>query len=95
MPNCAATDRPTSEEMSPFREVGLPYETDPAITRHLESSLMLVTALAPTVGYANAAKIAKKAHAEGTTLKDAALALGLVTAAQFDELVRPETMTHP
>ncbi|MBX3231247.1 MAG: class II fumarate hydratase [Labilithrix sp.] len=67
----------------------------PAIRRHLESSLMLVTALAPLVGYAAAAKIAKKAHADGTTLKEAALSLGLVTADQFDDLVRPETMTHP
>jgi len=67
----------------------------PVIARHVESSLMLVTVLAPVVGYANAAKIAKAAHAEGTTLKAAALKLGLVTAEQFDELVRPETMTHP
>ena len=58
-------------------------------------SLMLVTALAPRIGYDNAAKIARKAHAEGTTLKDAALALGLVTAEQFDAWVRPEDMTGP
>jgi fumarate hydratase class II len=65
------------------------------ITRHVESSLMLVTALSPLVGYANAAKIAKTAHAEGTTLREAALKLGLVTSEQFDEHVKPEEMTHP
>ena len=61
----------------------------------LKQSLMLVTALNPKVGYDNAAKIAKKAHAEGTTLKEAALALGLLTEAEFDELVRPEKMLGP
>lgn len=55
-------------------------------------SLMLVTALAPEIGYDNAAKIAKHAHAHGLTLKEAGLALGLVDAATFDRLVRPETM---
>ena len=50
----------------------------------LERSLMLVTALAPKIGYDNAAKIAKKAHAEGTTLRQAAVALGLLTAEKFD-----------
>ncbi|MFO0735624.1 MAG: class II fumarate hydratase [Labilithrix sp.] len=65
------------------------------IAKHVESSLMLVTALSPVVGYANAAKIAKTAHAENLTLKEAALKLGLVTAEQFDEHVKPEDMTHP
>jgi fumarate hydratase class II len=55
-------------------------------------SLMLVTALAPTIGYDNAAKVAKHAHHQGTTLREAALELGLVTPEQFDELVRAETM---
>ncbi|MFD1612849.1 class II fumarate hydratase [Sphingomonas tabacisoli] len=58
----------------------------------LERSLMLVTALAPEIGYDNAAKIAKHAHANGLTLKEAGLALGLVDAATFDRVVRPETM---
>jgi fumarate hydratase class II len=58
----------------------------------VERSLMLVTALAPEIGYDNAAKIAKHAHAEGLTLREAGLALGLVDAATFDRLVRPETM---
>lgn len=66
-----------------------------AIARHLERSLMLVTALAPTVGYDAAARIAKKAHAEGTTLREAAVALGLVTAEEFDARVRPEDMVGP
>jgi len=58
----------------------------------VERSLMLVTALAPEIGYDNAAKIAKHAHAEGLTLREAGLALGLVDEATFDRLVRPETM---
>ena len=58
----------------------------------LEKSLMLVTALNPHIGYENAAKIAKKAHKEGTTLREAALALELVTETQFNEWVRPEDM---
>ena len=62
------------------------------ITQLLEQSLMLVTALNPYIGYDNAAKIAKKAHKEGTTLKQAALASGLVTEAQFDEWVDPKKM---
>jgi len=62
------------------------------INKHLENSLMLVTALNTHIGYENAAKIAKKAHKENTTLREAAVALGLVTSAQFDEWVRPEKM---
>jgi fumarate hydratase class II len=58
----------------------------------LENSLMLVTALNPHIGYDKAAEIAKKAHREGTSLREAALALGHVTAEQFDEWVRPERM---
>ena len=65
------------------------------IRQHLDNSLMLVTALNPLIGYDNAAKVAKKAHTEGTTLREAALALDLLTAEQFDEAVRPESMTHP
>ena len=62
------------------------------ILNKLENSLMLVTALNPHIGYDNAAKIAKKAHTENTTLKAAALELELLTEAQFDEWVRPENM---
>ena len=61
----------------------------------MKKSLMLVTALNPHIGYDNAAKIAKKAHAEGTTLKDAALALGLVTAEDFEKWIRPRDMIAP
>jgi len=62
------------------------------IQHNLENSLMLVTALNPHIGYDNSAKIAKLAHEQGTTLREAALELGLVTAEQFDEWVRPENM---
>ena len=61
----------------------------------MEQSLMLVTALNPHIGYDNAAKVAKEARAENTTLKEAAVALGLLTPEQFDEWVRPEDMLGP
>ncbi|NUU02236.1 class II fumarate hydratase [Herbaspirillum robiniae] len=61
----------------------------------MEKSLMLVTALAPHIGYDKAAKIAKQAHHDGTTLKEAALALGYVTEQQFAEWIKPEEMTRP
>jgi fumarate hydratase class II len=61
----------------------------------MERSLMLVTALAPSIGYDNAAKVAKSAHARGTTLKEEAVRLGFVTPAQFDRLVRTDKMTRP
>jgi fumarate hydratase class II len=62
------------------------------IKQHLENSLMLVTSLNTHIGYENAAKIAKKAHKENKTLREAAVELGLLTSAQFDEWVRPEKM---
>jgi fumarate hydratase class II len=65
----------------------------PMIQRHLENSLMLVTALNPHIGYENAAAIAKKAHKEGTSLREAAIALGLLTSEQFTDWVKPEEMT--
>ena len=61
----------------------------------MERSLMLVTALAPKIGYDNAAKVAKSAHASGTTLKEEAVRLGFVTSGEFDRLVQPEKMTRP
>jgi fumarate hydratase class II len=67
----------------------------PNIAAHLCNSLMLVTALNPHIGYDNAAKIAKKAHAEGTTLREAAVALQLLSGEEFDRLVRPEDMLGP
>jgi len=65
------------------------------IDGHLRRSLMLVTALNPHIGYDNAAKVAKMAHTEGTTLQEAAVSLGLLTNQQFDEWVRPEEMIAP
>jgi fumarate hydratase class II len=65
------------------------------IDRKLHGSLMLVTALAPHIGYDKAAKVAKHAHATGTLLRDAAIALGYVTGAEFDQWVRPEDMVAP
>ncbi len=71
-------------------------EADEArLTELTERSLMLVTALTPEIGYDKAAEIAKKAHKEGTTLKQAALALNYLDEATFDKLVRPETMVGP
>jgi fumarate hydratase, class II len=61
----------------------------------MERSLMLVTALAPKIGYDNAAKIAKAAHANGTTLREEAVRLGYLSGAEFDRLVRPQRMTRP
>ena len=77
--HCASGIQPNNDKISYF----------------LNNSLMLVTALNPHVGYDNAAKIAKKAHKEGTTLKEAAVALGLLTAEEFDQKVRPEKMLGP
>lgn len=74
--NCAVGIEPNREE----------------IARKVQNSLMLVTALNPYIGYENAAKIAKTAHAEGTTLKEAALKTGLLTEEQFDEYVDPSKM---
>jgi fumarate hydratase class II len=65
------------------------------IQHHLQNSLMLVTALNPHIGYDNAAKVAKKAFEDNSTLKQAAVELGLLTSEEFDEKVRPEDMTGP
>ncbi|MDR0596742.1 MAG: class II fumarate hydratase [Clostridiales Family XIII bacterium] len=65
---------------------------EPAIAKHLENSLMLVTALTPKIGYDNAAKIAKRAHENGTTLREAALASGHLTEAEYNALVDPTRM---
>jgi fumarate hydratase class II len=71
-------------------------EPDRARIRELvDRSLMLVTALAPRLGYDRAAEIAKKAHKEGLTLKEAAVRLGYLTAEEFDREVRPEKMVGP
>jgi fumarate hydratase class II len=65
------------------------------IARGVERSLMLVTALAPTIGYDKAAKIAKAAHEQGITLREAAIASGWVGAEDYDRIVRPEAMLGP
>jgi fumarate hydratase class II len=65
------------------------------IRASLQNSLMLVTALAPKIGYERAAEIAKTAHHNGTTLREEAIRLGHVSAADFDRLVRPERMIRP
>jgi fumarate hydratase class II len=80
---CASFDEHCARGIEPDRA---------EIDRKLHRSLMLVTALSPHIGYDAAAKVAKHAHTHGTTLRDAALALGVVTADQFDRWVRPETM---
>jgi fumarate hydratase class II len=65
------------------------------VGHHVHNSLMLVTALQPKIGYDNAAKVAKTAHHEHTSLREAALKLGFLTGEEFDQLVRPEKMTKP
>ncbi|MDS9467571.1 class II fumarate hydratase [Paracoccus sp. MBLB3053] len=67
----------------------------PRIDKLMKESLMLVTALAPTIGYDNATKVAKTAHKNGTTLREEAIALGLVDGETFDQVVRPEQMVGP
>jgi fumarate hydratase class II len=68
---------------------------EPRIRELMQRSLMLVTALAPKIGYDKAAQVAKAAHVNGTTLREEALRLGFVSAAEFDRLIRPEKMTRP
>ena len=68
---------------------------EPRIEKLMKESLMLVTALAPTIGYDNATKVAKTAHKNGTTLKEEAIALGFVNEETFDAVVRPEDMIGP
>lgn len=65
------------------------------IRNHLDRSLMLVTALNPHIGYDNSAKIAKNAHKNGTTLREEAIKLGLLSGEEFDRIVKPETMVGP
>jgi fumarate hydratase class II len=68
---------------------------EPAIEAHVRNSLMLVTSLSPQIGYDKAARIAMKAHAEGTTLREATISLGFLTGEEFDRIVRPEAMVGP
>lgn len=68
---------------------------EPRIRELMQRSLMLVTVLAPKIGYDKAARVAKAAHANGTTLREEALRLGFISGAEFDRVVRPEKMTRP
>jgi fumarate hydratase class II len=77
-----------------FMVSGIELDRD-QIDRYVKNSLMLVTALAPKIGYDRAAQVAHKAHVEHSSLRDAALKLGFLTGEEFDALVKPETMTHP
>ncbi len=95
--NCLNSIRLLSDACESFTDhclVGITANTA-QIKKHLDNSLMLVTALNPHIGYDNAAKIAKTAHKNGTTLKEEAVNLGLLTAEKFDQVVRPETMIGP
>ncbi len=83
---CSSFNEHCAVGIEPNREV---------IQRHLQNSLMLVTALNPSIGYDNAAKVAKLAHKKGLTLREAALELQLITAEEFDRVVRAETMVSP
>jgi fumarate hydratase class II len=83
---CESFERHCARGLEPDRE---------GIRRNLERSLMLVTALAPRLGYDRAAEIARKAHREGSTLREAAVELGYLTGEEFDRLVRPERMVGP
>ncbi len=74
--------------------VGIEVNRD-TIDHYVHNSLMLVTALAPKIGYDNAAKVAKTAHHENSTLRETAVKLGFLSAEEFDKLVKPEDMTHP
>jgi fumarate hydratase class II len=84
--SCASFSKYCVEGIQPNRE---------QLRRNVENSLMLVTALSPHVGYDNAAKVAKKAHAENITLREAAIALKLLSGEEFDRLVRADKMLAP
>jgi fumarate hydratase class II len=86
-----------ADAMNSFVEhcvVGIEINRD-TIDHYVHNSLMLVTALAPKIGYDNAAKVAKTAHHEKSSLREAAMKLGFLTGEEFDSLVKPEQMTHP
>ena len=86
-----------ADAMNSFVEhcvVGIEVNRD-TIDHYVRNSLMLVTALAPKIGYDNAAKVAKTAHHENSSLREAAVKLGFLTGEEFDALVKPEAMTHP
>ena len=95
--NVLRSSRLLADACDSFREhcVAGIQANEPRIQEHLQSSLMLVTALNPHIGYDNAAKIAKTAHQQGITLREASIQLGILSGEQFDALVKPEEMTKP
>jgi fumarate hydratase class II len=95
--NVLRSSRLLSDACDSFREhcVAGIEANESRIQEHLQGSLMLVTALNPHIGYDNAAKIAKTAHKQGITLREAAVQLGILSGEQFDALVKPEEMTRP
>jgi fumarate hydratase class II len=95
--NCLQSIRLIADSCASFTDhcvVGIEANEDNVKT-YLNNSLMLVTALNPHIGYDNAAKVAKKAHSENITLKESAVALGILSAEDFDKLVKPEEMIKP
>lgn len=95
--NFLQSTRLLADSMKSFNDnCAIGIEPNMEVLEHnLNNSLMLVTALNPYIGYENAAKIAKKAHKEGTTLKESAISLGLLTEEQFDEYIDPKKMIYP
>jgi fumarate hydratase class II len=95
--NCLHSTTLLRDACTMFREHAIEglQANEATIARHLSDSLMTVTALAPHIGYDKAAQIAKKAHKDATTLREAALALGYVSSEDFDRYVVPKNMTHP
>ena len=83
---CASFDEHCARGIEPRPEV---------LEAHVERSLMLVTALTPRIGYDAAARVAQHAHAHGTSLREAALALGVLSAEELDALLQPKRMAHP
>lgn len=95
--NLMQSIRLLSDSINSFNEkcaVGIKANLE-VIDAYLHNSLMLVTALNPYIGYENSAKIAKTAYKNGTTLKEEAVKLGLMSAEDFDKYVKPENMVHP
>ena len=92
--NSATLLADTCESFRKYAIEGL-QANEQRIAEHVNNSLMLVTALTPIIGYDKSGEIAKKAQADGTTLKESALALGYLTADQFDEAVQPRRMALP
>ena len=92
IPVCDGPNLPDSKQARPQRIANADKKR---IKEHLDNSLMLVTALTPHIGYDNAAKIAKKAHKNGTTLKEESIKSGLITEKEYGKIVDPKKMIRP